>query len=276
MQQTQAGKASDVHRRTTGTFFWRVTSVGVSAIAVGGFVLSFSTLRDLAIRSGIPSELAFIWPLIVDGFILVATAAAWALRNQTRGTWYPWAALVLFSGISVAGNALHASMVRTVDVNYWVATVVSAIPSVAQILASHLLVVMARARETQRQASQETASVSASVAMPLPPAEDARPAIGSGPRRPLEAVTAAEQPAAARVPRTPTVAAGAKQQDPSEDDELAQLAARVREARSGGEEVNGALVARLAGVSERTGRRRLTELRSSFPDLFTEPEEVSA
>ena len=151
MQQTQRVKASDVRRRTTGAFFWRATSVGVSAIAVGGFVLSFSTLRDLAIRSGIPPELAFIWPLIVDGFILVATAAAWTLRNQARGTWYPWAALVLFSGISVAGNALHASMVRTVDVNYWVATVVSAIPSVAQILASHLLVVMARARETQRQ-----------------------------------------------------------------------------------------------------------------------------
>ncbi len=275
MQQTQR-KASDVHGRTTGTFFWRATSTGVSAIAVGGFVLSFSTLRDLAIRSGIPPELAFIWPLIVDGFILVATAAAWALRNQARGTWYPWAALVLFSGISVAGNALHASMVRTVDVNYWVATVVSAIPSVAQILASHLLVVMARARETQRQVSQETASESAPVTMPATPGADARPALDSPPRRPLEAVTTAEQPAAARVPRTPTVAAVSKQSEPSVDDELAQLAARVREARSGGEEVSGALVARLAGVSERTGRRRLTELRSSFPDLFTEPEEVSA
>ncbi len=276
MQQTQSGKASDVHRRATGTFFWRATSTGVSAIAVGGFVLSFSTLRDLAIRSGIPPELAFIWPLIVDGFILVATAAAWALRNQARGTWYPWAALVLFSGISVAGNALHASMVRTVDVNYWVATVVSAIPSVAQILASHLLVVMARARETQRQANQDAAAEVPSMTMPVTSAEDGRPAIDSVPRRPLEAVTTVEQPAAARVPRTPTVAAGAKQDESPVDDDLAQLAARVREARSDGEEVSGALVARLAGVSERTGRRRLTELRSSFPDLFTEPEEVSA
>ncbi|WP_433862721.1 DUF2637 domain-containing protein [Streptomyces sp. L7] len=265
-----------MHRRTTGTFFWRATSTGVSAIAVGGFVLSFSTLRDLAIRSGIPTELAFIWPLIVDGFILVATAAAWALRNQARGTWYPWAALVLFSGISVAGNALHASMVRTVDVNYWVATVVSAIPSVAQILASHLLVVMARARETQRQVSQETASEGTPVTTHVAPAEDARPAVDSAMRRPLEAVITAEQPAAARVPRTPTVAAETKQGASPVDDDLAQLAARVREARSGGEEVSGALVARLAGVSERTGRRRLTDLRSAFPDLFTEPEEVSA
>lgn len=276
MQQTQRVKASDVRRRTTGAFFWRATSVGVSAIAVGGFVLSFSTLRDLAIRSGIPPELAFIWPLIVDGFILVATAAAWTLRNQARGTWYPWAALVLFSGISVAGNALHASMVRTVDVNYWVATVVSAIPSVAQILASHLLVVMARARETQRQVNREEASDSASVTMPAAQPDQARPALDSTPRRTLEAVTTAEQPAAAKLSRTPTVAAGAMQGEPPADDELARLAARVREARSSGEEVSGALVARLAGVSERTGRRRLTELRSSFPDLFTEPEEVSA
>jgi hypothetical protein len=268
MQQTHRGAASDVQGRTTGWFFWRATSVGVSAIAVGGFVLSFSTLRDLAIRSGIPSELAFIWPLIVDGFILVATAAAWALRNQARGTWYPWAALVLFSGISVAGNALHASMVRTVDVNYLVATVVSAIPSVAQILASHLLVVMARARETQRQLDQAAVAPEDDTRA----VEHDRSIVEPTPHRALEAVVPAEQPAAAHVPRTPTVTAATK---PAEED-MASLAARVRAARADGEEVNGALVARLAGVSERTGRRRLTDLRSAFPDLFTEPEEVSA
>lgn len=275
MQQAHRGTTALASGQPTGAFLWRVTGTGVSAIALGGFVLSFSTLRDLAIRCGIPPELAFIWPLIVDGFILVATASAWALRHQRRGSWYPWAALVLFSAISVAGNALHASMVRTVDVNYWVATVVSAIPSVAQILASHLLVVMARARETQRRLSTESAQAEAAAQ----PAPESRPRALSAadvtPRAGLEPVMV-EQPAAARVPRTPTVTSTATPAESAPDDELARLAERVREARSEGEEVNGSLVARLAGVSERTGRRRLTELRSSFPDLFTEPEGVSA
>lgn len=273
MQQTHRGTAVLASGQPTGAFLWRVTGAGVSAIALGGFVLSFSTLRDLAIRCGIPSELAFIWPLIVDGFILVATAAAWALRHQRRGNWYPWAALVLFSAISVAGNALHASMVRTVDVNYWVATVVSAIPSVAQILASHLLVVMARAREAQRRLSTDSAHAEAQLA------SESRPRVVSAadvtPRAVLEPVVV-EQPAAARVPRTPTVTSTVTPSDSAPDDDLLRLAERVREARSAGEEVNGSLVARLAGVSERTGRRRLTELRSSFPDLFTEPEGVLA
>ncbi|HEY5224701.1 MAG TPA: DUF2637 domain-containing protein, partial [Microbacteriaceae bacterium] len=81
------------------------TALGVVGLALGGFVLSFQALRDLAVRSGIDPTLAFLWPLIVDGFIVVATAAAFALKRRGRRvTWYPWVALMLFSAISVAGN----------------------------------------------------------------------------------------------------------------------------------------------------------------------------
>lgn len=43
------------------------------------FVLSFDALRDLAIRSGIRAELAWLWPLAVDVTIAQATIALLAL-----------------------------------------------------------------------------------------------------------------------------------------------------------------------------------------------------
>ena len=122
---------------------WAVAT-GVCALAAGAFTISFSSLNDLAVASGIDVQLSFLWPLIVDGFILVATAAAFALKSRGPSvTWYPWAALVLFSAVSVAGNALHAAQVAHVTVPIAVATVVSSVPAVALLVATHLLVVIA-------------------------------------------------------------------------------------------------------------------------------------
>ena len=59
-----------------------VTAAAVALLAAAGFTLSFSSLIDLAALSGIDRQLAFLWPLIVDGFIVVATGAAFALNAQ--------------------------------------------------------------------------------------------------------------------------------------------------------------------------------------------------
>ncbi|WGD37558.1 DUF2637 domain-containing protein [Lysinibacter sp. HNR] len=118
--------------------------LAVVGLASGGFVLSFDALRDLAIRSGTDRSLAWIWPLVVDGFIVIATVSAFALAQAGRRvTWYPWAALGLFSCVSVIGNAIHAvNRVDTLGVATPVAVAVSAIPAIALLVASHLLVVM--------------------------------------------------------------------------------------------------------------------------------------
>ena len=44
-------------------------------IAVASFVLSFSSLWNLAARSAWPTRLAWLWPVIVDGTIVLATMA---------------------------------------------------------------------------------------------------------------------------------------------------------------------------------------------------------
>jgi hypothetical protein len=47
--------------------------------AVVAFALSFEALQDLAVRSGIPKMLAWLWPLIIDVSIAQATLALLAL-----------------------------------------------------------------------------------------------------------------------------------------------------------------------------------------------------
>jgi hypothetical protein len=59
---------------------------GTVFIAAGAFWLSFTSLADLAARSGIGAGQAWAWPLIVDGIIVVATVAVVALAGQRPGT----------------------------------------------------------------------------------------------------------------------------------------------------------------------------------------------
>ena len=68
---------------------------GTVFIAAGAFWLSFTSLADLAHRSGISAGQSWAWPLIVDGIIVVATVAVVVLASS-RAAWYPWA--LLFAG----------------------------------------------------------------------------------------------------------------------------------------------------------------------------------
>ncbi|MEU1970787.1 DUF2637 domain-containing protein [Microbacterium sp. NPDC019599] len=128
---------------------------GTVFIAAGAFWLSFTSLSDLARRSGLGADQAWAWPLIVDGIIVVATVAVVVLSG-TRGVWYPW--MLLFAGalISVTGNALHAVVTTTSDVPLVVAAAVAAVPPLVLLAITHLTSVLTR--HAARSASLETAA----------------------------------------------------------------------------------------------------------------------
>lgn len=120
------------------------TRVLVSLVAIGAAVLSFDALTALATASGIRPEFAWIWALVIDFFILVATLAAFMLRERTGFTrYYVWLTLGLFVVFSILGNAWHAAIVEE---NYvlplWVRVAVTAVPPLALFLAIHLLILM--------------------------------------------------------------------------------------------------------------------------------------
>jgi len=128
---------------------WAVlaAATGTMLIAAGAFWLSFTALADLAGRSGIAGEQAWIWPLLVDGLIVVATIAVVALDGH-RTAWYPWALLIAGAGASVTANAIHAVVTADTDVPALLAAAVAAVPPLVLLASTHLTVVLTRGSTT--------------------------------------------------------------------------------------------------------------------------------
>nr|WP_240539296.1 DUF2637 domain-containing protein [Bifidobacterium sp. SO1] len=114
-------------------------------LALLAFIISFDALRVVGLACGINERLAWMFPLIIDGSTLAFTWAAWAFKTRRLSTVYPWLMLVLFSIISLIGNALHA---HPVEVNGlllpdWVPPLIMTVPPVALLATTHMIVLAA-------------------------------------------------------------------------------------------------------------------------------------
>ena len=87
----------------------RASTAGVVVLAAGGFAMSYGALHGLALAEGVDPALAWMWPLIVDGFIVVASLAVLHAVLERRSSAYPWSLVLGFSAISVVFNVLHAA-----------------------------------------------------------------------------------------------------------------------------------------------------------------------
>jgi Protein of unknown function (DUF2637) len=120
-----------------------VAAVLVAGISMLAFVLSFEVLRDLASRSGVPADIAWAWPLIVDGSTITAMLVIFAWRGRSRrATAWPWVTLSGFATVSVVGNGVHTAAVYdpTQGISMGFAIFVGAIPPVGLLLSSEMLV----------------------------------------------------------------------------------------------------------------------------------------
>lgn len=163
---------------------WAVYSSasGTVLIACGAFWLSFVALADLARRSGIAREQAWIWPLLVDGLIVVATVAAVAL-DRRPGAWYPWTLLTGGALVSVAANALHALVTADTDMPLLLASAVASVPPLVLLASTHLTVVLIRSARPRPAVDAE------------PVLENAEHAAHAADPEPIAAVTPVEAPA---------------------------------------------------------------------------------
>lgn len=130
-------------------------------IAIGAFVLSFAALTDLAQRSGIDANLAWIWPVIVDGMIVASTVAIVALNGHSRRAMiYPWTLLFFGAFVSTAANSVHAILTvgaMQSDIPPVVSALVAAMPPVVLLAITHLTVHMyqKKAEAAERRAAAE-------------------------------------------------------------------------------------------------------------------------
>ncbi|NEE01179.1 DUF2637 domain-containing protein [Phytoactinopolyspora halotolerans] len=206
-----------------------VLTAAVAVLGLSAFTLSFDALRYLAVAAGVNGRLAWLWPLIVDGFICVATVAAVLLRPRGwRIAWYPWATLTAAAFVSVSGNALHARTHADLTVvSLSTAALVSAVPAIALLLASHMLVVLLAPP------SQRSVSASAHRVAPVSTLQSSRSGVDSRP------------------------GGGAGSQRPTAE----ELRAWIEAVTTSGSAVTGAMVAEHFGVSSATGRRWLQAVR---------------
>jgi hypothetical protein len=167
---------------------------------------------------------------VLDGFIVVATLTVVAAKRARQPTWYPWALVALFSAASVVFNILHA-LDRYLAAARWVGPLVFAMPPVALVLATHLLLQQGAWR---RQHTQATARLAAAV-----PVDDRLP------ESEANSITA-PNPSAVHTDVTR---------------ERALLL--VTEAQAAGRKLTGAQLGRAIGRSDRYGRLLLREFRTT-------------
>ncbi|WP_280256170.1 DUF2637 domain-containing protein [Nocardia wallacei] len=171
-----------------------VVIVGVGAAA---FRLSYSTLKDLAQLAHIPASDAWLFPLIIDGTIVQATAGALVLAKSAERKFFTWV-LVVGALVSVAGNSIHAAMAGH-QLPPWACAIVAAIAPISLLVDTHGLAVLFRAAQQQRSAPAPD-PVSAPVNDPAP-----EPVPASEPV-PADRPAAASVPAVVPMPRPRPVA----------------------------------------------------------------------
>ena len=124
-----------------------------AGIATVSFVLSFESLRDLAAMSAWPGWSSYLWPLIIDGTIVLATLGIVALAPYRTQLWnrrYFWIVLVLAAAVSVGGNAVHAWL-ATAHLDSWMrygSAGLACVPPLALLATTHSMAILWRFNPT--------------------------------------------------------------------------------------------------------------------------------
>lgn len=77
-------------------------------IACVGFTLSYRALYEYGLANGVNPDLAWLWPLIVDGFMLVISLSILRASLLQEPTLYLWLLAGLAIVVSIAFNIAHA------------------------------------------------------------------------------------------------------------------------------------------------------------------------
>ena len=84
-------------RVMTGRWTYRISAAGVLVLAAAAFTLSYDALHQLALDSRVRPALAWLWPVVIDGTIVVALLTVLAAKRAAARAAYPWALAGLFS-----------------------------------------------------------------------------------------------------------------------------------------------------------------------------------
>ena len=116
-------------------------------VALGAAYASYRHGRDFALRFGSDHTTATIWPLIIDGLLIIATAELWKGPTHQTGRWAAWLAFTLGISLSLCANIAAAPNLSIF------AIAVAACPPLALLLAVELLNRALKRHRAERPAS---------------------------------------------------------------------------------------------------------------------------
>lgn len=152
-------------------------------VAVGAAYASYRHGRAFALRFGADQATAGIWPLIVDGLLMVATVELWKTGHSRRtggdGQWTAWVAFVFGICLSLCANIAAAPVLSVFSI------AVAACPPLALLLAVELLnralkrhhIETTGNTETADETDETTTAIEPIVRLSVVPAES-RPSAG--------------------------------------------------------------------------------------------------
>jgi len=190
----------------------RAVWVMATAVIAAGWVISYSSLRLLAVKVGhYGAAEALLYPLPIDCTLGGAVAAEFLLARwdaPLRARLYVGGQILVSAAGTVTGNALHGLITEPSVVQpWWGAVAVSAVPGAAIAGMTHAATLMLRYRSRSARVVEEGTLTTAErptdarsvarPARPLLPARTTRPGTGGTARRPaaevLEMVRSARQ-----------------------------------------------------------------------------------
>ena len=281
--------------------FIRVVVTGVIVAGLVAFAISFVALYSVAEWLGLPPWMWWAVPVFIDLAIVVYAGLVLVHKSRGEGTWPSWVALGSFTLLSVIANGAHAlSHQHDTQWQAWIGVLIAAMVPIAIFVATEQLSRVAIEdlasrkseiedqieleafeatqrqtreqlafeqeqrqweRETQRlRAMRETEIEQRHHELELSEVHTNSSTPGNGRQ---ESVGHHSEVAAS--PASPTRPA------PSDD----ALVTFIREQVAEGHEITGTLVGDYLGVSDRTGRRRVKDLQTQFPDLLAAPDAVN-
>lgn len=149
-------------KNLVGKISW-LSSILVGGLALLSFLISFGALKDLAVREKVVSEsLGFVFPLVVDGAIVVFSLCALRASLRKESAWVMRVLVVLATAGSVVFNVFHVG-------DSWLARSLAATPPILLFLSFEALMhsiqkEMERGMEVARQEAEKPLSKDARIA----------------------------------------------------------------------------------------------------------------
>lgn len=275
--------------------FIRAVVGGVVVAGLVAFAISFVALYSVAEWLGLPPWMWWAVPVFIDLAILVYAGLVLVHRARGEQTWPSWVALGAFTLLSVVANGAHAlAHAHETPWQAYIGVLIAAMVPIAIFVATEQLSRVAiqdlNSRKSemrdqfdletfeakqqerrdelafeheQRRWERENQRAKAHREAELDQREH-EVMLAQMRHAPSNGADTVQKTAVRKGPTGPKTTRTA--QVSGSDDHLIEF---VQESVAQGIEITGALVAEHLGVSDRTGRRRVKEVQSQRPELFT-------